>query len=123
PGEVWQLSFAGLTKSLTVTEGMALADVAAGLAALVDASNGYSAIAEGTKLLLDKNGATATAPTVTVTPVNAINQEWLRTLTLSGTVTPGPAFQTWSFTIGGQTASYTVVAADLLEGNASALAR
>ncbi|MFA5123571.1 beta strand repeat-containing protein, partial [Zavarzinia sp.] len=92
-GEMWTLTYdTALTKSLTVTAGMSLADVVASLAAQVNAVAGYSAIVEGTTLVLAKNGAAIAAPALVVTPVNAINPVWVRTVTLSGTPV---AAETW----------------------------
>ena len=59
-------------------------------------------------------------PTLTVTAFNAIQQVWVRTITLSGVPVLG---DTWSFQIGANTASYTVVAEDLAGSSAEALTR
>jgi Ca2+-binding RTX toxin-like protein len=132
-GEVWQVVFDGavglVTESLTVTEGMSLADIATGLAALIDENAGYSAFTEltsaaagRTTLVLTNNGEDAAAPVLTVTPFNAV--QYMRTVTLSGVPTAG---QVWSFSNGTHTASYTVLAADVadvdVDGGAAALGR
>ncbi|MBK8118779.1 MAG: hypothetical protein IPK39_05815 [Sulfuritalea sp.] len=120
-GEVWKLTFDAQIWSLTAVAGMSLADVVTGLAALADAAGGYSAMAEGTTLVVAKNGtAVLVAPKLSVAPTR-FGQEWLATVTLSGTPAVG---QTWKFKIGTQTAAYTVLAADIgSDGNAAALAR
>jgi Ca2+-binding RTX toxin-like protein len=72
-GEVWQVVFDGTTLTLTIEEGMILADVAAGLAALFEAENGYSGFVKDSTLILANNGTAATAPVLSiVTLVNTI---------------------------------------------------
>ncbi|HWJ57094.1 MAG TPA: hypothetical protein VNR90_12740, partial [Vicinamibacterales bacterium] len=122
-GEVWTIQYDGATvnESLTVAAGMSLGDVVSGLAALVSAKPGYSAfVSNGTTLLVTKDGQpVATGPVVTVTAYNAIQQQWLRTVTLSGTPAVGDS---WSVSIGADTASYTLVAADFVGDDAAAKA-
>jgi len=102
-GEVWNLTFDSITRSLTVGAGMGLADVAAGLATLVNAATAYSAVAEGSMLVLAKNGAAVAAPLLAVTPANRIDTGTvaisITRTTLIGSVAPGDVWtlglRTW----------------------------
>ncbi|MBL8335678.1 MAG: hypothetical protein JNM97_02810, partial [Rhodoferax sp.] len=93
-GEVWTLTFDGVQRALTITEGMALPDIAAGLARLVNATNGQTALAQGDSLVVSKlTGPAATAPVLAVTPANRVDTSSatvaLARSTLAGNVAPG----------------------------------
>jgi hypothetical protein len=79
---------------LTIVQGMGLADVAAGLARLVNGNSDQAAVAEGNRVIVASLvGAAAGAPVLSVTPANRIDTSSAtvaisRTL-LAGSVAPG----------------------------------
>jgi hypothetical protein len=86
-GEKWTLSFDGINKEVIVTA-HGLADVAAALAAWLTRTLALPAChCRRRNRCLGQTGADfGTAPTLVVTPFNAINEQFLATVTLSAPV-------------------------------------
>jgi hypothetical protein len=124
PGEVWTIAFDGLSYEHTVLAGEALADVAAILAAQIDADTAasavdYSAAASGATIFIVNRVADPITPSPTVS-VSTIN--FFDTLPVTATVTftdndptaieaddPEPG-ETWTVDVAGTDYSYVVKA-------------